>query len=81
MVTSGCPVRAQAQASPEGLALVAGDRRWTWASLDGEVARVAGALRAVPVAAGERVAVLAANDPATVILLFALRRVAAALVP
>jgi O-succinylbenzoic acid--CoA ligase len=33
------------------------------------------------VAAGERVAVLAANDPATVVLLFALRRVGAALVP
>ena len=81
MVTSGCPVRAQAQAAPEGLALLAGDRRWTWASLDREVARVAAALRAVPVAAGERVAVLAANDPATVILLFALRRVGAALVP
>jgi O-succinylbenzoic acid--CoA ligase len=81
MVTSGCPVRAQAQAAPEGPALVAGDRRWTWASLDLEVARVAGALRAVPVAVGERVAVLAANDPATVVLLFALRRVGAALVP
>ena len=81
MVTSGCPVRAQAQAAPESLALVAGDRRWTWASLDREVSRVAGALKAVPVAPGERVAVLGANDPATVILLFALRRVGAALVP
>jgi len=81
MVTSGCPVRAQAQAAPDGLALVAGDRRWTWASLDREVARIAAALRAVPVVAGERVAVLAANDPATVVLFFALRRVGAALVP
>jgi o-succinylbenzoate---CoA ligase len=81
MVTSGCPVRDRAQATPEGAALVAGERRWTWAALHREVARIGGALRAFPVAAGDRVAVLAANDPATVVLLFALRRVGAALVP
>ena len=81
MVSSRCPVRAQARRDPEGLALVGGDRRWTWAALDAEVARIAGGLRAAGVGPGERVAVLAANHPATVVLLFSLRRLGAALVP
>ncbi|MGZ5957844.1 MAG: o-succinylbenzoate--CoA ligase [Myxococcaceae bacterium] len=81
MVTAACPVRLQSRRAPEGLALVSGDRRWTWRALDTEVARVAGALHAGKVGPGERVAVLAANDPTTVAVLFALRRVGAALVP
>ena len=81
MVSTGCPVQAQARRKPDGLALVAGDLRWTWADLDAEVTANAGALRAAGVGPGERVAVLAANHPATVVLLFALRRLGAALVP
>ena len=81
MVSAGCPVKAQARRDPDGLALVAGDRRWSWAALDAETAATAGALRAAGIGPGERVAVLAANHPATVVLLFALRRVGAALVP
>ncbi|RPH70282.1 MAG: o-succinylbenzoate--CoA ligase [Myxococcaceae bacterium] len=81
MVTSGCPVQTQARRNPGGLALVAGDHRWTWSELDDEVSRVAGRLRDRQLGAGERIAVLAANHPATVLLLFAARRVGAALVP
>jgi O-succinylbenzoic acid--CoA ligase len=81
MVSPGCPVQWQARRDPGGLALVAGDRRWTWAALDAEVAATAGALRASGVGSGGRVAVLAANHPATVVLLFSLRRLGAALVP
>ncbi|HUM10925.1 MAG TPA: o-succinylbenzoate--CoA ligase [Myxococcaceae bacterium] len=81
MVTAGCPVHRQALHRPEGLALVALDRQWTWATLDREVARVADVLRSQSVRRGERVAVLAANHPSTVVLLFALRRLGAALVP
>jgi o-succinylbenzoate---CoA ligase len=81
MVTFGCPVRTQARRNPGGLALVGADHRWTWSELDEEVSRVAGRLRDRSVAAGERIAVLAANHPATVLLLFAARRVRAALVP
>ena len=81
MVTSGCPVRSQAGRDPDGVALVAGDRQWTWAGLEGDVGRVAGALHAAGVGRGDRVVVLAANHPATVVLLFALRRLGAALVP
>src|SRR4029078_795863 len=76
-----CRVRPRPRRKPDGLALVAGDLRWTWADLDAEVTANAGALRAAGVGPGERVAVLAANHPATVVLLFALRRLGAALVP
>ena len=81
MVTAGCPVRLQARRDPEGLALVAGERRERWRTLDLEVERAAERLRAGKVGPGERVAVLAANHPSTVVLLFALRRLAAAVVP
>jgi O-succinylbenzoic acid--CoA ligase len=76
-----CPVQAQAGRDPDGSALVAGDRRWIWADLDRDVAATAGSLRVAGVGPGERVAVLAANTPATVVLLFAVRRLGAALVP
>jgi O-succinylbenzoic acid--CoA ligase len=81
MVSAGCPVQRQARRAPDGLALVAGHRRWTWAALDAEVAATAGGLRTAGVGPGARVAVLAANHPATVVLLFSLRRLGAALVP
>jgi len=81
MVTSGCPVTAQARRDPVGQALVAAEQRWTWAGLDADVAGVAGALATAGIRPGDRVAVLAANHPATVVLLFALRRLGAALVP
>src|SRR5262249_21941189 len=81
MVSGDCPVRVQASRDPDGLALVAGDGRWSWAALAGDVGSAAGGLRAAGVGPGDKVAVLAANHPATVVLLFALRRLGAALVP
>ena len=81
MVSARCPVQGQARRDPDGLALVARDRRWTWSALDAQVGTAAGALRASGVRPGDRVAVLAANHPATVVLLFSLRRLGAALVP
>jgi O-succinylbenzoic acid--CoA ligase len=76
-----CPVQTQRRRDADGLALVAGDRHWSWADLDRDVAAAAGSLRVAGVGPGERVAVIAANTPATVVLLFALRRLGAALVP
>jgi O-succinylbenzoic acid--CoA ligase len=81
MVISDCPVRTQARGNPTGLALVAADHRWTWSELDDAVSRVAGQLRERSFGPGERIAVLAANHPATLLLLFAARRTGAALVP
>ena len=80
-MTTPCPVRLQALRQPQGLALSAEDRRWTWQELDQDVARVATGLQQADVLPGARVAVLAANHPSTVMVLFAVRRLGAALVP
>ena len=80
-MTSGCPVQAQARRDPDGQALVAAEQRWTWAELDADVGRAAGALVAAGMGPGDRLAILAANHPATVVLLFAVRRLGATLVP
>jgi len=79
MVTTSCPVRRQAARGAGGAALVWGTDRWTWSALDREVAVACGRLRARGIVPGSRVAVLAANHPATVVLLFALRRLGASL--
>lgn len=76
-----CPVRARAREAPGKPALVSGTASWTWESLDREVALSCARLRAAGVRPGERVAVLAWNQPATVVLFFAVRRLGAALVP
>ena len=76
-----CPVHAQALRAPERLALVAEPRRLSFAELDEEVAVWAGRLHARGVGPGARVAVLAFNSIALVALLFAVRRLGAALVP
>jgi long-chain acyl-CoA synthetase len=56
-------VEDAARANPRGIATVFGDERLTWAAFADRVARVAGALRALGVKSGDRVAVLAANIP------------------
>ena len=81
MVSAVCPVRARARQAPGELALVSGKASWTWESLDREVALSSGRLRAAGVRSGDRVAVLAWNHPATVVLFHAVRRLGAALVP
>lgn len=81
MVTVPCPVARQARRRPRALALVAGPRRWSWAELDAAVALAAGRLRDDGVGAGNRVALLAGNHPAVVMLFFAVRRLGAALAP
>ena len=81
MVTAPCPVSARARRSPEGLALVAGARRWSWAELDRAVAVTAARLQADGIGRGDRVALLAGNDPRVVLLFFAVRRLGAALAP
>ena len=55
---------------PEKEALIAGERRITYAGLDGSANRLAHALRALGVRYGDRVAVLLDNSPETVISIF-----------
>ncbi|WP_049730592.1 class I adenylate-forming enzyme family protein [Rhizobium ecuadorense] len=57
------------------------DKRYSWQSFQGEVDRVAAMLHARAVGKGDRVAIVATNSDAHVILLFALARLGAAMVP
>ena len=50
------------QQHPDRLATVFRDRRQSWRSLQDRVARLAGALKALGLGAGERVAILALNS-------------------
>lgn len=65
-------LRRAAQVSPEGLVTVWGSRRRTYADLEARVARFAGALRAMHVQEGARVAILAINSDRYVELYHAL---------
>ncbi|EKP95498.1 o-succinylbenzoate--CoA ligase [Thermaerobacter subterraneus] len=79
----------QAELQPDGLALlVAGDpastrdeRCWTFAELDAAATALAERLRAAGVRPGQTVAVLAANEPGYVVLIHAVIRAGAVLVP
>jgi O-succinylbenzoate-CoA ligase len=73
--------RAQRSAAHEALVDLASGRRWTFAELDREADRVAAALAAAGVAPGDRVALLARNDPAFVVTYLGVARHGAVLVP
>jgi crotonobetaine/carnitine-CoA ligase len=57
------------------------DRTWTWESFDAEVRKLAFALRARGVGRGERVAVSGRNTDGHPLMLFALARIGAIMVP
>lgn len=63
------------------LAITMGDIRWTFAQLQREVSRIAGALAARPIRPGQRVAFLMAPCPETAALVHALTRIQAVVVP
>jgi long-chain acyl-CoA synthetase len=65
----------------DGEAVVCGETRLSYAALDAEIGRLAAALAARGVAAGDRVALLVGNRPEFVIALFALARLGAVAVP
>ncbi|HLT59303.1 MAG TPA: o-succinylbenzoate--CoA ligase [Limnochordales bacterium] len=71
----------RAQLTPEGVALIADGRRWTFAELDAQAQALAWQLAAMGVGPGQRVAVLLANSPAFVTCVHALPRLGAVLVP
>ncbi|MBV9840072.1 MAG: long-chain fatty acid--CoA ligase [Sphingomonadaceae bacterium] len=50
------------QRAPDGVAAIDGDRRTSWAELGEGVARFAGAMRAIGVGPGDRVAILSRNS-------------------
>ena len=64
----------------DSIAIVDGDRRFTYAEFDTRVSRLAGALTSLGVRAGDRVAVLAANSPMALEAHFGPMRIGAVLV-
>jgi long-chain acyl-CoA synthetase len=67
--------------APQREALVCGDRRFDWRSVDHEVSLLAGGLAALGVGAGDRVALLLSNRAEFVLLLLAIARLGAITVP
>jgi fatty-acyl-CoA synthase len=67
--------------TPEQIALRFGDETITYREMASHVARAAGALATLGIAAGDRVAWLGQNPPVTLVLLFACARLRAMLVP
>ncbi|WP_308816601.1 AMP-binding protein [Pseudonocardia alni] len=66
---------------PEGVAIVHGDTRWTWAELDRRVDDLAAALRGRGVSAGDCVLLHGPNHPEYVQAMLAVWRVGAVLAP
>ena len=73
-------VASHAQSTPDRIALITSEGTWTYAKLDDEVTRLAHRLSA-HVAAGDRIAALLPNGSGYVMLVHALLRLRATLVP
>ena len=76
-----CPVSVNARERPSALALVAGERRFTWEESEREVRRAQGHLVSAGVRPGDRVALLSRNSPEVAWIAFAAARTGAVLVP
>ena len=76
-----CPVTQTARRSPSALALAFEEASWSYAELDRAISEWSARLWSRGVRPGDRVALLAANRPEGVFLLFAVRRLGATLVP
>jgi fatty-acyl-CoA synthase len=77
----GSWIERRARTAPDRVALVGGDRSFTYAELAGRVRRLANGLRRLGVGRGDRVAWLGPNHPAFLESLFAAGLVGAALAP
>jgi crotonobetaine/carnitine-CoA ligase len=73
--------RARVDAQPNAVALEFEGDRWTYGELDALITRWAGWLHQRGVQRGDRVGVMAQNNPNTVALLFAMARLGGILVP
>ena len=71
----------RAHLTPEREALVCEDVRWTFSELNGRANRLANAMRKLGVEPGDRVAMLALNEPEYFEMLFGLGKIGAILVP
>jgi crotonobetaine/carnitine-CoA ligase len=74
-------LRSRASTDPSRPLLIHGGRTWSWQQFLDDCDRLAAVLHEAGVGAGGRVAILAVNSPAHVLLLFAVARIGAILVP
>ena len=74
-------LRDSARQAPDHIAIIFGEKTFTYAELFGIVQRIAGALRNVGVRPGEHVAILMPNVPQFTIAYFAAQMIGAAVVP
>lgn len=77
----GSWIARRARMTPHRLALIAGDRRWTYAELDERITCLARALLALGIGDGDRVGFLGGNHPAALETLFACGLLGAIAVP
>src|SRR5580765_4078333 len=77
----GSWIERRARVAPDHVALVHGERSWTYGELAGRIRRLAGGLRRLGVGPGDRVAWLGPNHPAFLEALFASGLLGAALAP
>ena len=66
---------------PQGLALICGEEKLSYAELDARVGEAAGGLRALGVEKGDRIAMVLGNSIEFVVVLFAIARLGAVSVP
>jgi amino acid adenylation domain-containing protein len=81
MNTLDAQLRAAARAAGDDVALVAGERRMTFAELDAAAERLAGGLRASGVEHGDRVVLMAPNGVEAAVTIYATARAGAVVVP
>lgn len=74
-------IERRARTSPDRVAMVFGEERWTYAEMAARIARLANALRGLGVVRGDRVGWLGPNHPAFLETLFATAKLGAALAP
>src|SRR3954469_1306579 len=72
---------AAVAARPDHEALVFGRHRWSYREADAEVAAIAAGLTALGLRRGDRIAMLVANRPEFVFVLYAIQRLGAIAVP
>lgn len=72
---------SRAQRDPQRTFMLYGTKTWSWAAFDAAVGRAARTLRARGIASGDRMGVMGTNSDGHVILLFALARIGAIMVP
>jgi long-chain acyl-CoA synthetase len=79
--TASARLRSHASATPDRVALHFGEQQRTYASLERDVARLAGGLSKLGVRPGDRVAVMLPNRPEYFVAVHAIWRLGAVLVP